>query len=93
MTEQASGYQGPIKIYGEDSVLLTAGGANLVPHAETGGWEGVVSILKGSAVAGKALYVTLETPDGRRGRAQLIPNYESGEYAASSVLGQGPAPF
>ncbi len=58
-----------------------------------GNWRGVLQTLRGTAVAGKALVVELETPDGRRGQAQLIPLGEVGEYAQSSVVGFGEPPF
>jgi hypothetical protein len=50
----------------------------------------VLETLNNTGVAGKALVVTLETPDGHRGRAQLVPASENGERALSTVTGIGP---
>jgi hypothetical protein len=82
-------YQGPVRIIGSDGVLLTTGSATLEPDPDVGSWRGSVQTLKGTAVAGKALVVELETPQGSRGRAQLIPDGEAGEYAVSMATGLG----
>jgi hypothetical protein len=58
-----------------------------------GNWTGLLQTLDGTAVAGKALVVQLETPDGEVGTAQLVPEGGSGEYYISEVIGLGPAPF
>jgi hypothetical protein len=86
-------YEGPVRVLGGDGVLLTTGSAHLSPDPEMGSWKGVLQTLKGTAVAGKALVVEIEVPDGPRGRAQLTPGGESGELAYSRVTGLGPAPF
>lgn len=89
----ADSYEGPIRIMGGDGILLTTGQAALENDVEMGSWTGVVQTLKGTAVAGKALIVELEIPDGGRGRAQLTPRGEVGERAQSTVTGFGEPPF
>ena len=83
-------YQGPVKVLGSDGVLLTTGRVNLEVDPEHGNWTGVLETLNNTGVAGKALVVTLETPDGHRGRAQLVPASENGDRALSTVTGIGP---
>lgn len=89
----AESYEGPIRIMGGDGILLTTGLASLESDAELGNWKGIVNTLRGTAVAGKALIVELEVPQGGRARAQLTPNGESGEKAISTVTGFGSPPF
>ena len=89
----ADSYSGPIRINGGDGILLTTGAASLETDYDMGSWKGVVQTLKGTAVAGKALVVEIEIPDGDKGRAQLIPVGEAGEHATSSVVGLGGQPF
>jgi hypothetical protein len=89
----ADGYEGPVKIMGDDGVLLTTGQAALETDTELGNWKGVVQTLRGTGVAGKALVVELQIPDGGRGRAQLTPLGEVGDRAQSTVTGFGAAPF
>lgn len=89
----ADSYEGPIRIMGGNGVLLTTGQATLETDTELGNWKGVVQTLRGAAVAGKALIVELEIPDNGRGRAQLTPRGEVGEYAQSTVTGFGAPPF
>lgn len=89
----ADSYEGPIKIMGGDGVLLTTGQATLETDNELGNWKGVVQTLRGTGVAGKALVVELEIPDGGRGRAQLTPLGEVGDRAQSTVTGFGDPPF
>lgn len=89
----ADSYQGAVKVYGGDGVLLTTGKAALETDAGMGSWRGVLQILRGTAVAGKALVVSIETADGRRGRAQLTPMGEIGEFASAGVSGLGEKPF
>jgi hypothetical protein len=84
-----SGYQGPVRILGSDGVLLTTGSASLEPDPEVGGWAGLVQTLQGTAVAGKALVVELEIPGDGRGRGQLVPDGEIGEYSISRIIGLG----
>ena len=87
-------YQGPVRVLTADGVLLTTGEARLEPDPEMGNWKGMLQTLAGTAVAGKALVVQIETPDGQRGRAQLTPAGVSGERAISTITGLDPqGPF
>jgi len=86
-------YEGPVRVYGGDGILLTTGIAALEEDHEMGNWRGLVQILRGTAVAGKALVVEIEIPDGPRGRAQLTPVDDVGERATSRVVGIGVQPF
>ncbi len=76
---------------GSDGVLLTTGKVALEVDPEHGNWTGVLETLTGTAVAGKALVVTLESPEGALGDAQLIPSGENGDRALSAVTGIGNA--
>ena len=90
----ADSYTGPIRILGgDDGIFLTTGAASLETDEEMGNWKGLVQTLRGTGVAGKALVVELEIPDGGSGRAQLTPAGEAGEKATSRVVGLGAAPF
>ena len=89
----ADSYSGPIRISGGDGILLTTGAATLETDHDMGGWKGLVQTLRGTGVAGKALVVEIEIPDGGRGRAQLTPLGEEGEKATSSIVGLGSQPF
>ncbi|MFP3882463.1 MAG: hypothetical protein ACLFRT_00060 [Actinomycetota bacterium] len=89
----ADSYEGPVRIMGGDGILLTTGQANLATDTELGNWKGVVQTLRGTAVAGKALVVELEIPEGGRARAQLTPLREVDEWAQSTVTGFGEPPF
>ncbi len=82
-------YQGPVRVLGGDGVLLTTGRVSLESDPEMGTWGGVLETLANTGVAGKALVVTLETPEGGSGRAQLIPANETGDRALSRVAGLG----
>jgi len=86
-------YEGPIRIKGGDGILLTTGQALLKADPEHGNWTGIVQTLRGTAVAGKALIVELEVPNGWTARAQLTPRGETGDRAQSNVTGFGAAPF
>ena len=88
----AESFSGPVRVLGDDGILLTTGSANLVTDAEMGGWRGTLETLQGTAVAGKALVVELEIPGTGRGRAQLTPNGVNGDRAISEVVSLGP-PF
>ena len=88
----AESFSGPVRVLGDDGILLTTGSATLVTDAEMGGWRGTLETLQGTAVAGKALVVELEIPGNGRGRAQLTPNGVSGDRAISEVVSLGP-PF
>lgn len=89
----ADSYEGPVRVRGSDGILLTTGAAHLEIDAAMNNWTGVLQTLRGTAVAGKALVVEIEIPDGRRGRAQLTPDAEIGDRAQSNVVGLGAAPF
>lgn len=89
----AESYEGPVRIMGGDGILLTTGQAALETDTDLGNWKGVVQTLRGTAVAGKALIVELEIPDGGRGRAQLTPLREVDDRAQSTVTGFGTPPF
>ena len=89
----ADSYEGPIRISGGDGILLTTGQAALKTDPEMGTWTGIVQTLRGTAVAGKALIVELEIPEGGRSKAQLIPHAEVGDRAQSKVAGLGAPPF
>ena len=88
----AESFTGPVRVLGDDGILLTTGLANLVTDAGMGGWRGTLETLQGTAVAGKALVVELEIPGDGRGRAQLTPNGVNGDRAVSEVVSLGP-PF
>lgn len=90
----SDGYEGPVRVLGSDGILLTTGSARLEPDPDLGSWKGLLQTLAGTAVAGKALVVEIETPEGGRGRAQLTPAGVNGDRAISTVTGLGPtAPF
>lgn len=89
----ADSYQGPVRVRGDDGILLTTGVANLEADPEMGNWRGSLETLRGTGVAGKALVVELEIPGGSKGRAQLTPAAENGEMATSAVVGFGARPF
>lgn len=89
----ADSYEGPIRIMGGDGILLTTGQAALETDTELGNWKGVVQTLIGTAVAGKALIVELEIPEGGRARAQLTPLRTLDDRAQSTVTGFGEPPF
>jgi hypothetical protein len=90
----SDGYQGPVRILGSDGELLTTGRVSLEADTEHGNWTGVLETLKNTAVAGKALMVIIETLEGNRGNAQLVPVSENGDRALSKVVGIGQAkPF
>lgn len=85
-------YEGPIRILAPDGAVLTTGRVALETDEVHGNWTGVLETLDNTAVAGKALVVMLETPDGRRGSAQLVPAGEEGDRAYSQVIGFGSTP-
>lgn len=89
----SEGYEGPVRVLGGDGVLLTTGVARLEPDPDLGSWTGLLQTLAGTAVAGKALVVEIETPEGVRGRAQLTPSGTSGGRSISKVTGFGSSPF
>ena len=89
----ANSYDGPVRVHGSDGVLLTIGSASLETEPERGAWTGAIQTLRGTAIAGKALVVFIETSDGKRAVAQLTPMGDIGEYATSGVAGVGEGPF
>lgn len=89
----ADSYEGPVRIMGGDGILLTTGQAVLETDETLGNWTGVLQTLRGAAVAGKALIVELEIPEGGRGRAQLTPLRVVEDRAQSTVTGFGTPPF
>lgn len=89
----ADSYEGPVRVRGADGILLTTGAAHLEIDTAMGNWAGILQTLRGTAVAGKALVVEIEIPDGGRGRAQLTPGAEVGDRAQSAVVGLGAPPF
>lgn len=89
----ADEYTGPVRILGDDGILLTTGTVALQTDPDMATWKGMVQTLRGTAVAGKALVVQLEIPGGGTGRAQLTPQGEAGERASSLVVGLGSQPF
>ncbi len=89
----ADEYKGPVRILGDDGILLTTGLAALETDPEMDSWKGIIQTLSGTAVAGKALVVNIEIPEGGTGKAQLTPNGEVGDRANSLVVGLGRQPF
>jgi hypothetical protein len=89
----AETFQGPVRVYGGDGILLTTGSADLVTDHDMGNWKGRLTTLNGTGVAGKALIVELEIPGDGRARAQLTPESVGGGMAISSVVGLSPQPF
>lgn len=85
----SDGYVGPVRVIGDDGVLLTTGSVSLESDPALGNWTGTLETLPYTAVAGKALVVTLENPDGHVGKAQLIPDSEDNDRAVSRVIGIG----
>ncbi|MFO7299897.1 MAG: hypothetical protein DIU67_006870 [Actinomycetes bacterium] len=86
-------YTGPVRVLLTDGAVLTTGQAQLEPDPETGSWRGTLQVLRGTAVAGKALVVDIEIPGGGKGRAQLVPVGEQGDRSYSKVIGLGSRPF
>lgn len=86
-------YSGPVRILDSNGVLLTVGSADLERQPETGSWRGLVRVIANTAVAGKALHVKIEIPEGGIGEAALDPQPEANGIAFSEVAGMGPAPF
>ncbi len=87
MTDTMEGYEGPVRVYLPDGAILTTGRAQLEVDTEMSTWRGMLQVLKGTAVEGKALVVDIEVPDGGRSRAQLVPAGQSGERAYSKIVG------
>lgn len=77
-------YSGPVRIE-LNGALLTVGSADVIDD-ENGGWGGLLSVIDGTGVAGKALVVDLVMGE-HRARAQLIPERVEGDLAISRVVG------
>lgn len=86
-------YSGPVRILDSNGVLLTVGSADLERFPERDSWGGLVRIIANTGVAGKALRVKIEIPEGGIGDAALDPQPEANGIAFSQVAGIGPAPF
>jgi len=88
----ADAYQGLVRILDESGVLLAVGSGDLSfdPDSET--WTGMLELVPGSGVAGKALVIQIEV-DGKLGKAQLTPLDNEGSTAHSRLVGLGPKPF
>lgn len=69
------------------------GSADLERLPERGSWGGLVRVIANTGVAGKALRVQIEIPEGGIGDAALDPQPEANGIAFSEVAGIGPAPF
>lgn len=93
MTPPMDSYSGPIRILDINGVLLTVGSAELELHPETGSWGGLLRVIANTGVAGKALQVKLEIPDGGVSEAALEPRPEADGIAFSDIAGIGPVPF
>ncbi len=89
MTDTVEAYEGPVRVYLPGGAILTTGRAQLEVDTEMSTWTGMLQVLKGTAVDGKALVVDIEVPDGGRSRAQLVPAGQSGERAYSKIVGLG----
>lgn len=86
-------YSGPVRILDSNGVLLTVGSADLEAKPESGSWGGLLRVIANTGVAGKALRVRIEIPEGRVGEAALDPRPEANGIAFSEVAGIGPPPF
>lgn len=86
-------YSGPVRILDSNGILLTIGSAELSSQPETASWGGMLRVMANTGVAGKALLVKLEIPDGAIGAAALDPLPESDGVAFAEVAGIGVQPF
>ena len=68
MTDTVEAYEGPVRVYLPGGAILTTGRAQLEVDTEMSTWTGMLQVLKGTAVDGKALVVDIEVPDGGRSR-------------------------
>jgi hypothetical protein len=90
MTDVLTGhYEGPVRVYGLDGAILTTGRAEMDVDPDTRTWKGMLQVLAGTAVDGKALVVHIETPEGGRGKAQLVPAGRSGDRSYLKIVGLG----
>ncbi|HEX2153266.1 MAG TPA: hypothetical protein VHL52_04750 [Acidimicrobiia bacterium] len=86
-------YSGPVRILDSNGILLTVGSADLELDRDRGSWGGLLRVIANTGVAGKALRVRIEIPDGRVGDAALDPRPAANGIAFSEIAGIGPAPF
>lgn len=86
-------YSGPVRILDSNGILLTVGSADLELLPESGSWGGLLRVIANTGVAGKALQVKIEIPDGGIGDAALDPQASTDGIAFSEIAGIGPAPF
>ena len=88
----AAQYSGPVRVLDTHGNLLAVGTAELEEDEDGHTWGGMLEVMAGTGVAGKALVVDIEA-DGRKGRAQLVPADNAGEAAHLRIIGLGPRPF
>lgn len=86
-------YAGPVRILDSNGILLTVGSAELKRLPDQGSWGGLLRVIANTGVAGKALHVKIEIPDGGVGDAVLDPQSSADGIAFSEIDGIGPAPF
>jgi len=86
-------YSGPVRILDSNGILLTIGSVELSSQPERASWGGMLRVMANTGVAGKALLVKLEIPDGEIGSAALDPLPESDGVAFAEVAGIGVQPF
>lgn len=86
-------YSGPVRVLDSNGVLLTIGSAELSSQPENASWGGLLRVMANTGVAGKALLVKLEIPEGEIGEAALDPMPESDGVAFAEVAGIGQQPF
>lgn len=86
-------YSGPVRILDSNGILLTVGSVELSANPEKASWGGLLRVIPNTGVAGKALHVKLEIPDGRSGDAALGPLPDADGVAFAQVAGMGPQPF
>ncbi|HLU52681.1 MAG TPA: hypothetical protein VK011_03710 [Acidimicrobiia bacterium] len=87
-------YSGPVRILDTNGILLTVGSADLEHDPERNSFRGLLRVIAGTGVAGKALRVKIEVPGGGISEAALDPHPETSDGVAfSDIAGIGPAPF
>lgn len=91
--EPMATYSGPVRILDMNRFLLTVGSADLESDSDTQSWGGMLRVLPGTGVAGKALQVMIQLPGGEPAEAVLDPLPDSSGVAFSEVAGVGPRPF
>lgn len=86
-------YSGPVRVLDSNGILLTVGSVELESRPDAGSWGGILRVIANTGVAGKALSVKLEIPEGKVGDATLDPLPEHDGIAFSEVVGLGTPPF